>query len=75
MWTKHALALNDVTFWSGRFSSGFGAIVGTEEGGGSSSSRPGGSYNGAGVPRPSLAALALAVAVVVAALEPASSWT
>ncbi|GAA5895078.1 hypothetical protein JCM8208_000107 [Rhodotorula glutinis] len=75
LWTKHALALNDVTFWSGRFSSGFGAIVGTEEGGGSSSSRPGGSYNGAGVPRPSLAALALAVAVVVAALEPASSWT
>lgn len=30
VWTKHALAINDMTFWSGLFSSGFGVVVGTE---------------------------------------------
>ncbi|BGP39611.1 hypothetical protein JCM10449v2_003562 [Rhodotorula kratochvilovae] len=47
LWTKHALALNDITFWSSRFSSGFGVIVGTEEGAGSTTSSRSGSFSGA----------------------------
>ncbi|GAA5942043.1 uncharacterized protein JCM15063_004279 [Sporobolomyces koalae] len=30
LWTKHALHVNDLTFWTGSYSSGFGYIVGTE---------------------------------------------
>ncbi|KPV75174.1 uncharacterized protein RHOBADRAFT_53189 [Rhodotorula graminis WP1] len=73
LWTKHALAVNDVTFWSGRFSSGFGAIVGTEANAASSSSGTGASYSAAVASQPSLAALALVVAVVLA-LEAVSPW-
>ncbi|GAA5968816.1 hypothetical protein JCM11641_000742 [Rhodosporidiobolus odoratus] len=29
LWTKHALAIDDLTFWAGKFSSGFGEVVGT----------------------------------------------
>ncbi|GAA5885750.1 hypothetical protein JCM6882_007553 [Rhodosporidiobolus microsporus] len=29
LWTKHALATDDLTFWTGRFSSGFGIVSGT----------------------------------------------
>ncbi|GAA5849743.1 hypothetical protein JCM8547_000551 [Rhodosporidiobolus lusitaniae] len=44
LWTKHALASDDLTFWSGRFSSGYGVISGTS---GTSSSS---SSTSAGVP-------------------------
>ncbi|GAA6020835.1 hypothetical protein JCM10207_001673 [Rhodosporidiobolus poonsookiae] len=30
VWTKHALAADDLTFWSGTFSSGLGVVPGTE---------------------------------------------
>ncbi|GAA5943281.1 hypothetical protein JCM10213_007949 [Rhodosporidiobolus nylandii] len=29
LWTKHALHVNDYTFWTGKFSSGYGEVVGT----------------------------------------------
>ncbi|GAA5830830.1 hypothetical protein JCM11251_001091 [Rhodosporidiobolus azoricus] len=29
LWTKHALHINDLTFWSGRFSSGYGVVTST----------------------------------------------
>ncbi|GEM07594.1 proteophosphoglycan ppg4 [Rhodotorula toruloides] len=51
LWTKHALAINDMTFWSGLFSSGFGVVVGTE----STSSR-GSSASGMQSASPRLAA-------------------
>ncbi|GAA6013486.1 hypothetical protein JCM11491_006097 [Sporobolomyces phaffii] len=30
LWTKYALYLNDLTFWTGRYSSGYGYVLGTE---------------------------------------------
>ncbi|GAA5963539.1 hypothetical protein JCM3765_006273 [Sporobolomyces pararoseus] len=29
LWTKHALHVNDLTFWTGQYSSGFGYVLGT----------------------------------------------
>ncbi|BGO99367.1 Proteophosphoglycan ppg4 [Rhodotorula toruloides ATCC 204091] len=58
LWTKHALAVNDMTFWSGLFSSGFGVVVGTE----STSSR-GSSASGAHSASPRLAATSTTAAL------------
>ncbi|GAA5881904.1 hypothetical protein JCM16303_003459 [Sporobolomyces ruberrimus] len=30
LWTKHALYANDLTFWTGRYSSGYGYVLGSE---------------------------------------------
>ncbi|BGP31683.1 hypothetical protein JCM10296v2_003457 [Rhodotorula toruloides] len=66
LWTKHALAVNDMTFWSGLFSSGFGVVVGTE-----STTAHGSSTSGVHSASPCLAATpttaALAFLVVLAA--------
>lgn len=66
VWTKHAVAINDMTFWSGLFSSGFGVVVGTE----STSSR-GSSASGVHSASPRVAATpataALASLVLLAA--------
>ncbi|TNY21941.1 Proteophosphoglycan ppg4 [Rhodotorula diobovata] len=75
LWTKHALAMNDVTFWSSRFSSGFGVIVGTEEGGGSASSPwRTGSNSGAASAGVGAATFCTLVAAVLGAFV-ASTWT
>ncbi|CEQ40430.1 SPOSA6832_02041, partial [Sporobolomyces salmonicolor] len=56
LWTKHALYINDFTFWTGLYSSGYGITVGTD-GSGSSSSSGGLSASAASTLSPSVLAV------------------
>ncbi|GJN88968.1 hypothetical protein Rhopal_001939-T1 [Rhodotorula paludigena] len=65
LWTKHALFLNDMTFWSGRFAHGYGVAVGTTGGDGTTSTTWG-ARSGAGA-LASYPAGALGITLVAAA--------
>ncbi|GAA5904230.1 uncharacterized protein JCM6883_006417 [Sporobolomyces salmoneus] len=55
LWTKHALFVDDLTFWTGRYSSGYGYVLGTN--GKASSSVV--QWGQASIPSSSLAAVSL----------------
>ncbi|GAA6047015.1 hypothetical protein JCM3770_004152 [Rhodotorula araucariae] len=74
LWTKHALAMNDLTFWSSRFSTGFGVIVGTDVGASMSTSSRSGLISGAASVGATTVTYSVVVAAVVLLVAAASAW-